>query len=891
MPSAPRFRSSDLVLQDRALWLLARRVWRILPLWAALLSAALPAGCSREHYRQQADREVGDLLQCANQQAGTEVRDYGVYPDPKSRYFDPYDPDRPPMPPDDPAAHGLMQCVDGKKGWAGWHRDYGTSPFVENPCWEQYLPRDEEGEVALDQCSAFQLALLHSRDYQSQIEELYLSALDVTLERFAFDAQFFGGNSTLYTSQGRLRGGGESSDTLETNSDLEVRKFTTTGGQLVAGVANSLVWQFSGPNQYSANTVLDFSLVQPLLRGAGRAIALEGLTQSERDLLANVRQFDRWRRGFYLQVVVGRDPGPGPSDSGLTIGSLDPGGMGSVGGLLGLLELQQQIRNREMNVVSLRTSVERLDIAFRNNQLQNGFQVVLAQQRLLEAEASLLSLQTAYQTRLDTFKLLLGLPPGLGVRIADTQLNRFQFIAPALTETEYQIARLLDRLRNPEEHGNRGSLASLYPELAEVIRSVDAQIQTVAGDIGTLDRSIPQRKRNLEAIGKLPEFSAADVEPEVIDVGELETRVQDVHEDFVNLQKALGATLGKLSSLLAASPSADAASGPQTDPTRSAILETTRDLDNYQRQLQLIQARARLDAITLVSVDMTPDYALDVARQNRRDWQTARSALVDAWRQIEIYANDLKSDVDVVFSGELGTVDNNPARFRSSNGQLRVGLEFDAPLTRLAERNDYRTALIAFQQAKRAYYDYEDNVSSVLRETLRRMRLNQIFFEVQRSALRLAVVQVDLARESLGAPAEPGKDLVVGDTAARDLVDALTDLLNSQNDLIGVWVDYEALRMSLDFDLGTMQVDRCGMWVDPGEVTGHSTSGSTEPPSPDPAIPLQDVPDLLEIVPAPPAEPVRVPERIPIPEPEPIRVLDSEPARVDAPEPTRVPQP
>jgi hypothetical protein len=37
--------------------------------------------------------------------------------DPRSRFFDPYDQDEPPMPPDDPISHELMLEVDGKKGF------------------------------------------------------------------------------------------------------------------------------------------------------------------------------------------------------------------------------------------------------------------------------------------------------------------------------------------------------------------------------------------------------------------------------------------------------------------------------------------------------------------------------------------------------------------------------------------------------------------------------------------------------------------------------------------------------------------------------------------------------------------------------------------------------
>ena len=71
----------------------------------------------------------------------------------------------------------------------------------------------------------------------------------------------------------------------------------------------------------------------------------------------------------------------------------------------------------------------------------------------------------------------------------------------------------------------------------------------------------------------------------------------------------------------------------------------------------------------------------------------ARAALVDQWRQIEIFANALRSDLDLVVNGRVDPVsDNFGAPSNYTQGRLTFGLQFDAPLTRLAERNAYRRA-------------------------------------------------------------------------------------------------------------------------------------------------------------------------------------------------------
>jgi hypothetical protein len=35
---------------------------------------------------------------------------------------------------------------------------------------------------------------------------------------------------------------------------------------------------------------------------------------------------------------------------------------------------------------------------------------------------------------------------------------------------------------------------------------------------------------------------------------------------------------------------------------------------------------------------------------------------------------------------------------------------------------------------------------------------------------------------------------------------------------MSIWVNYEVLRRGLDLDLGTMQLDREGLWIDPGTI-------------------------------------------------------------------------
>ena len=328
-------------------------------------------GCSRRHYRLEADQEVHGLITEKSYDPRWGIDHFSIELNPHSRYYDEYDPDRPPMPPDDPASHEYMHTVDGKRGWKHWDR-HGERYELENPCWRaclaQYAPLNEQGEVILDVDTALNLAYLHSPDYQRQLETLYLSALDVSTERFRLDTQFFGGADVNYVHRGSwnparieydavlgryvVRGPSQGVEqnrltvgrTSTTVPSLQARRRFATAGELIVGFANSFVWEFTGGDVTLTSSIGSFSLVQPLLRNAGRHIALEQLTIVERVLLGNLRAFERYRHGFYTRVAIGELGVAGPSRRGGFLGGTGltgftgtgAGGLGAVGAATGI---------------------------------------------------------------------------------------------------------------------------------------------------------------------------------------------------------------------------------------------------------------------------------------------------------------------------------------------------------------------------------------------------------------------------------------------------------------------------------------------------------------------------------------------------------------------------
>ncbi len=255
----------------------------------------------------------------------------------------------------------------------------------------------------------------------------------------------------------------------------------------------------------------------------------------------------------------------------------------------------------------------------------------------------------------------------------------------------------------------------------------------------------------------------------------------------------------------------------QEDKYRDWLHDLLTEFQNEVATLSIAQVKTRLDAVNLLPTSLSETDALKMAEENRLDWMNRRAALVDSWRQIEIAANKLKGDLNVRVEGEIGTIDQRGVRFDNDDSRLRVGLEWDSPLTRHTEMMDYRRSQIAYQAARRDYYTYVDSVDAELRNLLRELRLTQVDFEIRRNAILIAAKQVDVAQLNLIKPAERGTP-IDSNTATR-VIDSLARMSSTQNSFIDAWVNYQTSRMLLDMSLGTMELDKQGRWIDPGQIT------------------------------------------------------------------------
>ena len=682
-----------------------RGFFHALPAWACLLSAAVAfcaSGCSRTEYRLEADREAYGVISERNGDPRWSAADISIEIDPRSRYFDHYDPDRTPMPQDDPAAHGYMRCVDGKNGWKHWY-DNGVRSDLENPAWReelvQYAETTDDGAVRLNVDSAVRLSYVHSPSHQSQLETLYLSALDVTRERWRLDTQFTGGFDTVFFHSGQKTVGGES-NRLTTGrgigalgvplagrfgggaNTLQLNKRFATAGEMVAGIANAFTWEFTNGNVNFAGSLLSSSFVQPLLRGAGRSIALEDLTQVERNLLANLRAYAQFRQGFYTQVAIGElgVRGPQRGGPGTTLTSFS--GSGSIGGYAGLLQQLQQKRNSEDTLSLQERTFARLE-AFYDKGLIDLLQVDQFEQDIETAKSALLVRQNSLELSLDRYKTgTLGLPPDLSVDLDDALIRQFQLFSREATD----ILNLLVQLQNRAGKLFTEGQAQVIPEVSG-IESVLTDIAPLIEPVQNLINQIPEELRRMDEVVVLRMEAASEDEMSNNDKQELALERKDLGADLTDFRLQFEKQTVELTRLTKS----------LSEETREA---TARGLVNWITatlsivdQLALVQARARLESVSVESIELEPEAAFEIALQNRLDFMNGRAALVDSWREIQIAANALKSNVTVGAAASTGTVRNNVVSFDAANTTATMGVQFDAPLTRLLERNGYSETL------------------------------------------------------------------------------------------------------------------------------------------------------------------------------------------------------
>ena len=361
-------------------------------LW--ILAPLACAACGADHYERQADRDVAEILG-----QGTE-RTLG---DREQTVEKPALAPAEPQPPPDPV--DAVPPVPAPPG-----------PDVE----------------ILSLAHALEIAIETNRDHITRKESLYLTALGLTSTRHIYSPIVAAALSYIFT-------GSDTGPEVHTPAiSMSLSKLLPTGGNISFG--GLAAFNTVGEDAFSASA--NVRLTQPLLRGAGREVAYEALTQAERSLLYAIRDYELYREGFSIDVASR---------------------------FYDLVQQKQSVDNQRRNLdgfVFGRKQAEALFSVGRTSELE----VLRARRSELTSQNSLIEAEESYHLALDQFRIFLGLPEDHPIEVAAEEPEFVPVSWDVQSAVEVALKNRLDLLNRKEqledaERGLRIAKNGLLPDL------------------------------------------------------------------------------------------------------------------------------------------------------------------------------------------------------------------------------------------------------------------------------------------------------------------------------------------------------------------------------------------------------------------------------------------
>ena len=269
--------------------------------------------------------------------------------------------------------------------------------------------------LVLSLADALRAGAANSEEFQGQKETVFDAALALDLQRHAFENTFAGalGGGWSGTESGggkeksaavavadgeaAVSGGGRSkSSQASGDASASVSRKLANGMTLAASLGLDVVRLLTGGGGSTIGLKGDASVTMPLLRGFGRDIVREPLTQAERNLLYAIYAFEGYRQSFAIKVATD---------------------------YYGMLQTEQQL-------IALRENGERLGENYKRAQMLYDAgrlsQVELDQTRqdLLKTGDSIVEAEKSRQSKLDSFKMSLGLPVDARVELDMAELDK-----------------------------------------------------------------------------------------------------------------------------------------------------------------------------------------------------------------------------------------------------------------------------------------------------------------------------------------------------------------------------------------------------------------------------------------------------------------------------------
>ena len=703
------------------------------------------------------------------------------------------------------------------------------------------------------------LALLNSREYQTQKETLYRVALRLSLQRFDYDLKFSPFNNGTGADFLSRNSSGSSFNRLAVPTEAQAEALLNTGSTLVTRFANSVLLTFGGADGFAADigSELLFEVTHSVFQNDVR---FERLTQAERNVVYAARDFARFRKTFYLQLATQ---------------------------YYNLLRTYRQVEIDSQNYVSLVRVYSQREIELGEGEIAR-VQIDQVEQNALSGRSSLISTCNSLENSLDQLKSRLGLPIETPVNIDLAELFGItgrDEVAVSLELVRRVRSRLLAESTRKEI--NEATILSQAEELVariqdalEIQRKADELVQASARDAASSTtenkhftstaskEALAERVRQLSILrARLrvtqfrliandgwKRFEEARAEEEATPIrvpamsGEFARAVLDLlYEEEIRarelggtdqqvrsiseLSDALGQELQAFELLVdtvlsevmterlgevqtAAHQLADAASAAAretqaltdqlardagTNPDEPTVTVTSRLLADSQ---QLLDGSG--SGLTRIRAGM--DDASLAALAARLDLMNARGDLADEWRGIKLAGDDLKSILNLQARQRLRTDNDSNKSFDFDFDETRTELSvtLDTPLNRRAQRNRFREQLLNYQLSRRAVMSLEDSIKQNIRRDLRALTLAE-------EQHILGIASAALAYERV-ISTELQLRLGVANVKARDFLEAQTAYANSLSSVADRHIGHILSRIRLYVDLEQLQVDAIGNW-------------------------------------------------------------------------------
>jgi outer membrane protein TolC len=379
-------------------------------------------GCSPAKYRQHADREVEAIIHQKQLETKGQAEPFTIET------------------PADTLRRRLL--VDQTLPYAG-DASLGSDvlPAIEDWPEEDQPSRAKASEPLLPPWNGDQplkltlmdtlmVAAANSREYQTTKEDIFQVALGLDLERNAFRNIFFGSMESGVVSD---HSGDQAISGVANNASATWTRLLKSGAALSSRIFIDLVKLLTQGRSSSFGIFADATISIPLMAGSGRNIVTEPLVQAERDVVYSIYTFDRFKRTLAVRIASG---------------------------YLAVLKQMDVLKNAEENYHRLKSGAQRATRLAEAGRLPR-IQLDQVRQDVLRARISWISSQQAYATRMDSFKISMGLPPDARIELDRSELDRLALAAKTALEKSTLTAAMVD------EKGSEATGAPTEPILPE----------------------------------------------------------------------------------------------------------------------------------------------------------------------------------------------------------------------------------------------------------------------------------------------------------------------------------------------------------------------------------------------------------------------------------------